>query len=227
MAQPPAPITTSILSTPSIPRSHPPDGSPHDRPMTSQAEAPFSHPLQTHHLQPVQSQQIPYSSADARRISLPAIMSQDPNLPNLHAIRTGQAMGPPPHQDPEIQRQHPSPRYEHTPISAASMNANFTHARYQSAYPYPPPPPLPVAVTQPPYQPPPQFSRSLHTSRSDGRDARRVYDGQQYKSYGAATAETHGTSVKRHLEYFDVDASLRDVSTLCLSIWASCCPILR
>lgn len=217
--QPPC-STVAVSSAGSMVRSHPSEDGRQDHPINGTSpHASIPYPTQTQHPSHHQSHQTSYSSAEARRISLPAIFPFDHRLPPaLPTLRTGQSSLPPSHPDSQTP-QHPSfsPRADRTPTSASSMNSNFIYPSYPPQYLYPAQP-----ASQPLYQ-----SLTGHHQRPFGPssiaeiDAARVHHDprQPYRGYATVNGDDHGVSVKRHLDhldYFDVEASLRDVSAVLL-----------
>ncbi len=136
---------------------------------------------------------------------------------------------PPPH--------HPaySPRLERTPTSAGSMNPGFPYASYPPHYLYPPPPPppappapVPAPAVVPPRSPafyppvggyslshaaPPTYPPSFVEREPHPVASERSGPGSgTFPENRNGPPESHGTSVKRHLEFLDVEASLKEVS---------------
>ncbi|KAI9795988.1 MAG: hypothetical protein M1833_006564 [Piccolia ochrophora] len=192
-------------STP-IPRSHPPEQTraSHTQP-PSIYNTPNQHPSKLH-------QQSAPAQPEPRRISLPSVLPHDPKLPSLHAIRSVQSptLSSRPEQEP-VKPPLASPRYEQGPRSADSMTSSFSHGNYQSQYPYPhqhsaPAPPV--------YQAPPNYSvHGSYPNRFDGSEVGRVQEAQQvFKGFKGVNGEKYGASVKRHLDYFDLEASLNEIA---------------
>jgi len=201
----PAPILTP--TTP-IPRSHPetsPQGPPN----------PFSHgqPLgpysaQTHPARASQLQQTSFAPSDPK---FSAINSHESKFPQLRPVRTAQT-----HIETlrsSVLQSRNSPAYDSGPSSAGSMNSQNGYNSYQPSYPYQPPPPSIVPLT---YHPPdPYHGLNLHptTWRSDGSEINRAEEGRKAASRGGSLGgQTYGESVKRHLDIFDLETSLNEVS---------------
>ncbi|KAI9792735.1 MAG: hypothetical protein M1816_001834 [Peltula sp. TS41687] len=129
-------------------------------------------------------QQQSYAANDSRRISLPAIFPFDHRL------------APP---------LHPSTSADCTPTSASSMNSNFTYPSYPPQYLYPA---QPQPGSQALYQP-----LTPHHQRVNGPAASFLELSQNAHPVfrGFVGAEDHGGSVKRHLDYFDAEATFRDM----------------
>ncbi|KAI9886954.1 MAG: hypothetical protein M1823_001246 [Watsoniomyces obsoletus] len=127
---------------------------------------------------------------------------------------------PPPH--------HPaySPRLERTPTSATnSMNPTFPYVSYPPPHhlypPPPPPPPPPIPPVQQPrspaFYPPvggqhPLQHASTPTYPPPPFVEREPPRPVEHPGYRNGVNESHGTSVKRHLEFLDVEASLKEVA---------------
>lgn len=225
-AAPPAPITTSHPApssprnhtagpspTAPISRSHPPDTPRLDRHVTSQAPAHTSFPPQPPSATSASSFHASYPPTEGRRPSLPSAFAAD-RLPSVHALRNAASPEQPSRPDRYGHPYgHSSPRTEpQTPTSAVPVNGAQGYSHYQPPYPYSAPP---SHGAHAPSQPPMPYN-SHHGSyppRYDGPDAGRVPEGQQesFKTYKSVNGERYGTSVKRHLDYFDLENSLNEV----------------
>ncbi|KAI9812809.1 MAG: hypothetical protein M1832_000325, partial [Thelocarpon impressellum] len=102
---------------------------------------------------------------------------------------------------------------EHGHGAAAAIGSQYGHAPYpaQAHRPARPPPPPPGP------QPPSQSHLGPHahpySARFDGSEVGRVQEAQQSsKGYKGVDGEGYGTSVKRHLDFFDLEASLNEIA---------------
>ncbi|KAF2867639.1 glutamate-cysteine ligase-domain-containing protein [Massariosphaeria phaeospora] len=138
----------------------------------------------------------------------------NPKLPTLHPLRTTQS--PPinssrPNQ-PYSSQQPPASGYDSSASqSAGPMNSHYGYSQYPSNYPLSAPapsgpnsayPPTPSTYSAPPRYPPPAW-------RTDN-----PYDGPRLKDekIGRSNLAPYGESVKRHLESFDLEASLNEMA---------------
>jgi glutamate--cysteine ligase catalytic subunit len=133
-------------------------------------------------------------------------------LPTLHPIQTTQS--PPPGPRPQLPYTsyppQPSSAYESsTPHSAGPMNPNYGYSQYPPNYPLSAPgpsgpssgyPPPASTYSAPPRYPPPSWG-------SDNAEMARMEE----KKIGRSSLAPYGESVKRHLESFDLEASLNEV----------------
>lgn len=185
---------------PSNPFSHPPR-SPFIS--TSASQVPPPPPPPQSHLdstpRPPYDPRPPYSAPQ-----------HNPRLPSLQPIKTTQS--PP----PSIARPNPpyssyppapSPGYEPSaPQAAESMNHQYGYSQYSSYPPSAPAPSGPPAAYPPStsvYSAPPRY---YPTSLRDNTEAR-----LEEKKLNRASLAPYGESVKRHLESFDLEASLNEV----------------
>lgn len=146
----------------------------------------------------------------------------NPRLPSLHPIKTTQS--PP----PSVARQPyssyppaPPPVYDPPapqPAEPVHHQYGYSKAHYPS---YPPPPPV---SNGPPPAYPPQTStysappRYYPTSLRDNTEAR-----LEEKKLNRASLAPYGESVKRHLDSFDLEASLNEVSSPLKIYTRMCC----
>ncbi|KAI9802688.1 MAG: hypothetical protein M1825_002710 [Sarcosagium campestre] len=198
-----------------IPRSHPTASTQSDLPRLAHTQqAGLGYGVAASPAQAVQPPQASPVQTDSRRISLPSVLSNDSKLPSLHSLRHPQS----PIQASHIESQtisHPlsSPRHDNGPRSADSMKPNSGHCHYQSQYPYPTQTPPATAQSQYPQAPPTYSLHNSYSSRFDGSEVGRVHEAQQvFKGFKGVNGEKYGTSVKRHLEYFDLEASLNEIA---------------
>lgn len=187
-----------------IPRSYP-EGPP---------RAPLSvanqHPTSTYHAhdcseKPAPPPFSPRSASDSKPSRFSAVNTHDPHYPPLQPSRTVSSPTDPMRPSQPIQHQHASPVYERFQRPALPTNShpyNTCHA----AYSYPPP-----SASIPSYQTP-----HLQPSnwRSNGSEIDRVDEARRTASKGSPPAgQAYGESVKRHLDIFDLETSLNEVST--------------
>ncbi|KAI9680669.1 MAG: hypothetical protein M1817_004109 [Caeruleum heppii] len=210
-AQPQAHDPRSSISpkTP-IPRSHPAAPTSNE-PLMSSAPPSATYPPQHPPSKPLHPVQSPYPAPEMRQPGLPSHDARDsrlPSLPSLRAapspIQTARPLGPL-HGTPQL-----SPRFDESPSSAGPMPAGNAYGHYHSSY-YPShstvcgPPSYPTAA--------PHHPDSPYTSKFDGSEVSRVQEAQQsYKNYKGVNGERYGTSVKRHLDFFDLEASLNEIA---------------
>lgn len=178
---------------------------------------PFSHPRSPFMNTP-SSTAPPPPPPQAQSESLPrpsfSSTQHNPKLPTLHPLRTTQS--PPvgaarPNQPYSSYPSQPSSAYESSaPHSAGPMNPQYGYSQYPPNYPLsaPPPsgpnsgyPPSAATYSAPPRYPPPSW-------RSDGAELSRL---EEKKLGGRSSLAPYGESVKRHLESFDLEASLNEV----------------
>jgi glutamate--cysteine ligase catalytic subunit len=195
--------------TVAIPRSHPSDGPHLDSNGSNLTRTPY-----LSHTQPqlsTSSYQAPLPPpTEARRASGPLPYGSD-RLPSLHGVGS-------PEQRPRVDRhappyEHTSPQSTHHSTHPLTTNASPAYSHQASRYPYPP---APSNGVHPLSQPPSHYSShtgpypSRYESHPDaGRAAEGPSDG--YKGFKSVNGERYGTSVKRHLDYFDLENSLNEV----------------
>lgn len=167
---------------------------------------------------PAPSDSLPRPSFSEPRSSFSA-PQHNPKLPTLHPIRTtqsppaGASRPNPPYSSYQQQQPQPQPAYEaSTPHSATAMNPQYSHGYSQyppSNYPLSAPPPGPpnsaYPATQSTYSAPP---RAPYSSWRDNSEMARLEE----KKINRSSLAPYGESVKRHLESFDLEASLNEVS---------------
>lgn len=166
----------------------PPPSQPQNDPLP---RPPFSDPRQ------------PYSTAQ-----------HNPKLPTLHPLKTAQSP-PPSAARPNIPYpSYPPPAAAHyesaAPQSASSMNHPYPYSQYPSNYshsassasaPNSAYPPSAAAYSAPPRYPPPAW-----------RDANSDMAHLEEKKINRSSLAPYGESVKRHLESFDLEASLNEMA---------------
>ncbi|KAF2462232.1 hypothetical protein BDY21DRAFT_10161 [Lineolata rhizophorae] len=222
----PQPATRSPYSTsappppPSQPQSAPPPPPPPPPPSQQQQQPP---PPQPHHQQqphPSQPQQHQSASQPAQpdpsRLQL-FQTAHNPKLPSLPLLRTAQSpvnSGRPNLPLSSFQQQQPpqqeSPRYDQAPHTTGSLNPPYGFSPYPSQQPFSAPPHGTHASGYPPsatFSAPPRYP----SWRDDmGPGAPRPEDGNPAAGRPEAT---YGDSVKRHLETFDLEASLNEIAS--------------
>jgi glutamate--cysteine ligase catalytic subunit len=208
------PFPPELHSTqgPSNPFSHP--RSPYLPTSASHAPPPPPPPQQIH------PDPLPRPSFSSPRppYSTP---QHNPKLPTLHPLKTNQS--PPTHSSrPNAPYSYPPPAstYEASaPPSSASMS-HYSYPQYSSNYPLSAPPqsapnssypPSATTYSAPPRYPPPSSWR-------DGSDVARMEE----KKINRSSLAPYGESVKRHLESFDLEASLNEVCACTYPRLASC-----
>lgn len=134
----------------------------------------------------------------------------NPKLPTLHPLKTTQSP-PPSATRPNHYPSYPPPSstYESaTPQSAASMGHHYSYSQYPPGYPLSAPsvsapnsayPPATSTYSAPPRYPPPSWQNSSEMARLEEKKINR------------SSLAPYGESVKRHLESFDLEASLNEV----------------
>ncbi|KAF2122948.1 hypothetical protein BDV96DRAFT_481385 [Lophiotrema nucula] len=157
----------------------------------------------------------PPAQADPSRHSFSSTPHHN-KLPTLHPLRTTQS--PPPADSARRYSAYPgqpASAYESTsaPQSAGSMNNHhsYGYSQYPSNYPLSAPTPSgpsnvypsPSAAT---YSAPPRYPPT--TWRPDNAEISRLEE----KKLGRSSLAPYGESVKRHLESFDLEASLNEMT---------------
>ena len=218
-AAPPPPPPTSV------PQSY------HSQPLSSPSEhARKSHTSEPSQQPPQHQQRAPRSPITDRPRSVAgqhsgsSVEAQRPHfsnqtaskLPTLHPLQTSRSppmpSAPPPSNSSfSSYSQHPSPGYNSvpppTPPSSHPGQFSYGYARpTQYAYPSAPP-----SSTYPPQQPSnyPGPDRYQAPWKSDGSDV--LSRAEESKRTGTIRGPAFGESVKRHLEFFDFEASLNEV----------------
>ncbi|KAL1626051.1 hypothetical protein SLS56_007025, partial [Neofusicoccum ribis] len=170
----------------------------------------------------------PYSQAqqDPPRPTLP--VHNNPKLPTLHPLRTEQL--PVTSSRPSFAGGYPSYSQQNSPAyeQNSQQQAGPVQQQQQQPFgynnPYPPgpypysapPPPPPPSQANPPYPPSaPAYSAPAGYPpawRSDGAEVRRAEENKRAGRHAGPTL--YGESVKRHLDNFDFEASLNEVSQI-------------
>jgi hypothetical protein len=179
---------------------------------------PFSHPRSPFMGVPTSTAPPTSSAAHADSLPRPSFSSNpnNPKLPSLHPLRTTQSPPPGAPRPGAAYPTYPPPTtssYESSaPHSAGSMNHQYGYSQYPPNYPLSAPPPGSSNSAYPPasstYSAPPRYPPS--TWRSESSDFGRMEE----KKLGNASLAPYGESVKRHLENFDMEASLNEVRLL-------------
>lgn len=136
----------------------------------------------------------------------------NPKLPTLHPLKTTQS--PPPSGSrpsvPYPSYPPPSTTYENSaPQSAGPMNHHYSYSQYPTSYPQSAPsasapnsayPPSTSTYSAPPRYPPPTWRDSSELAHLEEKKINR------------SSLAPYGESVKRHLESFDLEASLNEMA---------------
>ena len=214
---PPPPQTqTDSLPRPSFSEQRPSFASP--RASLSDPRPPFSDPRS----RPSFSDQRPVFSESRNPYSG---SQHNSKLNTLHPLRTIQSPPPGPSR-PNIPYSsypsQPSSAYETSaPHSAGPMNPNYSYSQYPPNYPLSAPapsgpssgyPPSSSTYSAPPRFPPPSWG-------SDNAELARLEE----KKIGRSSLAPYGESVKRHLESFDLEASLNEVRPFSHAPQLLCC----
>ncbi|KAF2197318.1 hypothetical protein GQ43DRAFT_496416 [Delitschia confertaspora ATCC 74209] len=136
-------------------------------------------------------------------------VQHNPKLPTLHPLRTTQS---PPSSStrPNPYTGYPPPppsAYEPAPQSAGPMNSHYGYGQYLPQYPLSAPPPsgpgsaYPHSATYVNSAPPARYNQ-FPSFRSDNGEPGRVEE----------IKKPYGENVKRHLESFDLEASLNEMA---------------
>jgi hypothetical protein len=209
---PPPAATTS----PSDPRMRPPNdpsgsqgppnpfsqtASPFVGTSTSQTSAPPPPPPPGHH--------DPYARAPPEQRPPYSTLQHNPTkLPSLHPIKTTQSPPPPPARSYPQYPPAPPPAYENTaPRAAEPVGHHYAYPQYPPTYPpsaLPPGPPGPPGSA---YLPTSTYPPSRYPGQWRDAEPPRMED----KKLNRASLAPYGESVKRHLESFDLEASLNEV----------------
>lgn len=205
------PASTLTPTTP-IPRSHP-ETSPKGPPNPFSLGQPLgSYSAQTYQARPLQLQQPSFAPSEPK---FSAVNSRESKGSHLNPVRTV-----PPNIDtlrtsvPNLLQSRTSPAYDSGPNSAASMNSQNGYHPYQPSYTYQPQPSSAGPSTY--NAPNPYHGSSLHppTWRSDGSEINRAEEGRKAAiRAGSLGGQAYGESVKRHLDIFDLETSLNEVSS--------------
>ncbi|KAF2740202.1 hypothetical protein EJ04DRAFT_425540 [Polyplosphaeria fusca] len=177
---------------------------------------PFSHPRSPFMGTPASTGAPQPPPAQADPLPRPSFSStpHNPKLPALHPLRTTQSPPAASSRSNASYSTYPPPAsssYEPpAPHSAGSMNHHYGYPPYSSNYPLSAPapgssntgyPPSSTTYSAPPRYPPPSW-------RSDSSEISRMEE----KKLGRANLAPYGESVKRHLESFDLEASLNEMA---------------
>ncbi|KAI9843494.1 MAG: hypothetical protein M1838_002612 [Thelocarpon superellum] len=177
---------------------------------------PRSRPLDTPHHEPhpAASQALNAPSYAVPPPHTPSTSTYPPShpadrLPSLHALRTAPSPGQTHRVDTHGSTSQSSPGSDHGQASVNAVNSIHGYGHHQTSQRYP-------AHT-------PSKSHSLlrsptathasYASRFDGSEVGRVQEAQQsYNGFKGVNGERYGTSVKRHLDFFDLEASLNEIA---------------
>jgi hypothetical protein len=208
-----APVSTNTSPSDSRKRPFEPDSYSAQGPSN-----PFSHPRSPF----VAASQVPPPPPPQSQVEPPprppyeprpaySTPQHNPRLPSLHPIKTTQS--PPPSARPTQPYSSyppaPAPAYDPPATQAAeSMNHQYGYTQYASYPPSAPAPSGPPAAYAPStstYSAPPRY---YPTSLRDNTEAR-----LEEKKLNRASLAPYGESVKRHLDSFDLEASLNEASS--------------
>ncbi|KAH0537319.1 hypothetical protein FGG08_005873 [Glutinoglossum americanum] len=202
------PPSSVVSPTTPIPRSYPHDNHSGQR---SQSQGSLSLPTQNQHPPLGHSAQHLYAQQEFPNVP-PSNYTRNHSLPSLPSIR-------PVHQNTHPQQT--SPQYE-PGSNPPPMNSHFSYPGYPPQY---------SAPSQPPggphggYQPPgPYNSQAGYSPRTEPTYARTVDSRhvEEARAYGKTEGERFGQfglSVKRHLDIFDLEASLGEIMGLSAAIY--------
>lgn len=209
---PPTPTTAPPVSTPTYSQPPPATSStdptrPSYVPESSRSEPPYSQPPPRSPYMNQSSQSFPApSQSDSGRPSYYG--PSEPKLPTLHPINTGPLStghSPASAVRPSLSFQQAQSTYEPAPQSAPAA-APYPYSQYPSPYPYPPPPTSNSGPIYPPsgvLSAPPRYGGGWR-SEADQRPEER-------RGSGPTASRAYGEAVKRHLDIFDLEASLNEV----------------
>lgn len=138
----------------------------------------------------------------------------NPKLPSLHPLKTAQSPSTSAARPNVTYPSYPpqsAPYEAPTPQSAAPMNQHYSYPpHYPPSYPHSAPPASAPHSTYPPsastYSAPPRYPPPAW------RDTNAEMAHLEEKKIGRSSLAPYGESVKRHLESFDLEASLNEVS---------------
>lgn len=133
----------------------------------------------------------------------------DPRMPTLNSLHGMKSPLQGPRAAPPLQTSQPTPAYDYAGNSAGSISSINGYSSYQPPYSFQSQPPSAHPST---YQPPTYEPRNYGSDwKTPGADIGRPEDSKKpIPNLGAP----YGESVKRHLEFFDIDTSLNDVGVL-------------
>lgn len=158
---------------------------------------------------PTNSQIDPYARTPypEQRSSYPT-PQHNSKLPSLHPMKTAQSPPPTSTRPPYAPYPPaPPPTYENTAPRAAEPMSHYAYPQYPSTYPPSAPQQGPPSSAYPP--PASTYPASRYPSQAWRDDPPRMEE----KKLNRASLAPYGESVKRHLEIFDLEASLNEVCT--------------
>lgn len=191
---PPSPVTRSHPDTPT---RHPPS--------FSQPPPPASYRTQNlaEHLRPRYSPHLPKDLGSAH-FQPPTThhypLSQAPKKASS-PIQHPESMA---HAMPQLRQTSPA-AYEFS-RSTVPTSHQYAYSPYHPPFSYPMPPPSIPSYQPPSIQPPPS------TWRSVGSDLDRAEEARKAASKSVPDSQSYGETVKRHLDRFDLETSLNEVS---------------
>jgi hypothetical protein len=216
----PASATQSYFPPTSSPTDHRPRNFSTDFRGSQGPGNPFSHPRSPFiGTAPSVGPPPPPPQAQSDSISRPSFSSprpspsapqHNPKLPTLHPLRTNRSPPPGPGRPNVPYSSYPpqqSPAYDSSgPHSAGPMNPNYGYSQYPSNYPLSAPTTGAQNAQYPPsattYSAPPR----PYPGASSWPESR-----MEEKKINRSSLAGYGESVKRHLESFDLEASLNEV----------------
>ncbi|KAJ4343445.1 hypothetical protein N0V87_000210 [Didymella glomerata] len=208
-----APVTATTSPSDSRKRPFEPDS------YSAQGPAnPFSHPRSPYIGAPASQVPPPPPPQEVRPPYEPqpySTQQHSSRLPSLHPIKTIRSPPPPvarPNPPYSSYPPAPTPAYEPpAPPPAEPMNQyGYSQPQYASYPPSAPAPPGPPAAYPPSTAAYPPPSRYYPTSLRDNTEAR-----LEEKKLNRASLAPYGESVKRHLDSFDLEASLNEIADGC------------
>jgi hypothetical protein len=204
--QPPATSSVSDLHRRSFTAGPPPSQEPHHSFSHPSPHSPFT----SRTPQVMHAPHTPSSTADI--LSRPPLYApqQHPKLPTLQPIRTGNSPVTALRPSLAYQSQQPSPAYDSHPASqsapaTAQYGSGFSQFPQSSTYSFNPPTPS----TAYPGTAPPRYPPGPPTWRQDS--GARPEERQPDTRMGGMPPLPYHESVKRHLDNFDLEASLNEV----------------
>jgi len=159
----------------------------------------------------------PQNSFGPSEANPPPINAYESKFEHVPSVRTTQSYSDAARSDiPNISQPRTSPTHGPGLSSAGPMNSqtqNGYEPFQQPLYTYQP---QPQSMAPSPYHPSdPYHGHNSHpnTWRSDGSEINRAEEGRKAASRGASLGgQSYGESVKRHLDIFDLETSLNEVS---------------
>lgn len=154
-----------------------------------------------------------YSSGSVSNPPTSSTSSREIRIPTLHHIHPPTSPSQAPRSAPPFPRpSQASPRHDQAPSSAGPMPSPYGSQSYPSQYPYPP---QPAPVRQSTYSQPsfssPTYAYPGPSNGPDPPDRPRIDETRKYVD-NYPPGEAYGNSVRRHLDIFDLEASLAGVS---------------